>query len=106
MATKGKPPAKDKPAPKDTRLKWTQTPHVEAGLLRIQKLGIYGRDLTEIMNHIVGEELRRLLESGLLTRAELAEAVNEIPKSGGGTRLLKVEKEEPVPKPMERPPED
>jgi hypothetical protein len=102
MATKGKPPTKDRPAAKDTRLKWTQTPHVEAGLLRIQKLGIYGRDLTEIMNHIVGEELRRLLESGLLTRAELAEAVNEIPKS----RLFKTEKEGPVPNPMEPSPED
>jgi hypothetical protein len=99
MVTKGKPPAKgakpsaeNKPAPKDKRLKWTQTPHVEAGLLRIQKLGIYGRDLTEIMNHIVGEEMRRLLKSGLLTRTELAEAVNDLPKGGGGMRLFRADK--------------
>jgi hypothetical protein len=85
MATKRRVPikgggasAKTKQTAKDNRLKWTQTPHIEAGLLRIQRMGIYGRDLTEIINHIVGEELRRLLQSGLLTRAELAEAVLEL----------------------------
>jgi hypothetical protein len=66
---------------KDNRLKWSQTPHVEAGLQRIEKLGIYGRDLSQIVNHIIGEELKRLLESGLLTRDELREAVESLAKA-------------------------
>jgi hypothetical protein len=78
MATHDKSVAKT-PA-KDKRLKWSQTPVVEAGLMRIEKLGIYGRDLSQIMNHIVGEELKRLLKDGLLTRDELREAVDNLPK--------------------------
>jgi hypothetical protein len=79
MALKEKSAAKA--ATKDNRLKWSQTPHVEAGLERIEKLGIYGRDLSQIVNHIIGEELRRLLESGLLTRDELREAVESLAKA-------------------------
>jgi len=67
-------------ATRKKRLRWTPTPHVKAGLLRIQKLGILGHDLSEIVNHIVGEELRRLLRSGLLKREELDQAVESLPK--------------------------
>jgi hypothetical protein len=69
-------------AQKDRRLRWTPTPHVEAGLIRMEKLGIFGRDRSEIVNHVIGEELRRLLQSGLLKREELEAAVDSLPESG------------------------
>lgn len=65
--------------PKDRRLRWTPTPYVEAGLIRMEKLGILGRDRSEIINHVVGEELRRLLQSGLLKREELDATVEALP---------------------------
>jgi hypothetical protein len=64
---------------KDKRLRWTPTPHVEAGLIRMEKLGILGRDRSEIVNHVIGEELRRLLQSGLLKREELDATVENLP---------------------------
>jgi hypothetical protein len=74
--------ASDAMAQKDRRLRWTPTPHVEAGLLRMEKLGIFGRDRSEIVNHVIGEELRRLLQSGLLKREELEAAVDSLPEAG------------------------
>jgi hypothetical protein len=64
---------------KDRRLRWTPTLYVEAGLMRMEALGIFGRDRSEIVNHVIGEELRRLLESGLLERKELEAAVSALP---------------------------
>jgi hypothetical protein len=81
MAAKDPPP--QAPATKDKRpdrrLKWTPTPHVEAGLLRLQELGIFGSDRSEIVNHIIGEEMRRLLKSKLLDRKELEATVKLLP---------------------------
>ena len=47
--------------------------------MRMEALGIFGRDRSEIVNHVIGEELRRLLESGLLDRKELEAAVMALP---------------------------
>jgi hypothetical protein len=67
--------------PKDKRLRWTPTPYVEAGLIRMEKLGIFGRDRSEVINHVIGEELRRLLQSGLLKREELDATVDTLPEA-------------------------
>lgn len=63
---------------KSLRLWWSATPHIRAGLIRLQRLGVFGDTRTKIVNHILGEELRRLLETGLLTREELREALDSL----------------------------
>jgi hypothetical protein len=78
-ATEPKPPEAPKRKRK-ARLRWTPTPHVKAGLLRIQSLGILGHDLSQIVNHLVGEELRRLMQAGLLKRDELDQEVAHLPQ--------------------------
>jgi hypothetical protein len=41
-------------------------------------LGIFGRSRSEIVNHIIGEEMRRLLQGGLLKREELETEVQHV----------------------------
>ncbi len=83
MAAKNSP-AQDTPVKRpNKRLRWTPTPYVWAGLARIEKLGIFGADLSAIVNHLVGEELRRLLESNLLDRKELDQEVESLTRGGG-----------------------
>lgn len=55
----------------EKRLKWTPTIQVRAGLNRLEVMGLYGDSLSHIVNHIVTEEITRLLESGLITREAL-----------------------------------
>ncbi len=71
----------DKPRvpPKDRRLKWTPTPYVEAGLVRLKTLGILGSDRSQIVNHIIGEELRRLIEGKLLKWEDIREETTRLP---------------------------
>jgi hypothetical protein len=63
--------AKTTAKPRDRRLYWTPTIQVRAGLARIEELGLYGDTVTQIVNHVLTEEIRRLLSSGLLTRESL-----------------------------------
>jgi len=47
----------------------------------LEKLGILGQDRSAIINHVLGEELRRLLTSGLLKREELDAADESRPET-------------------------
>lgn len=63
-----------KPKSKDKRLYWTPTIQVRAGLARLEELGLYGENTTHIVNHVITEEVKRLLANGLLTREALDSA--------------------------------
>jgi hypothetical protein len=62
---------------KDKRLYWTPTSQVRAGLTRIEALGLYGDTRSHIVNHIVTEEIKRLLTAQILTREALEAARQE-----------------------------
>jgi hypothetical protein len=79
MAATPEPPSKPAVRKRKKRLRWTPTPYTKAGLMRIQKLGIFGDDTSQIVNHLIGEELRRLLASHLLDQKELDQAVDSLP---------------------------
>jgi hypothetical protein len=66
------------PEKKDNRPKWSPTPHIEAGLRLLEGLGVYGDNQSKIINHVLGQELARLLEAGVMTREELAATANAI----------------------------
>jgi hypothetical protein len=55
-------------AKRDGRLYWTPTLQVRAGLMLIESVGLYGETTSEVVNHVLAEELKRLLESGLVSK--------------------------------------
>lgn len=54
--------------PGDGRLSFTPSPQIAAYLRQLKKSGIYGKTMGDVINHIISNEVARLLKEPLLHR--------------------------------------